>query len=348
MAGVTTPATATQLSAGNAGRLSVDRASVGLDVGGTKVLGVLVDIDGRVLHTVRLATRRGCDGVVETAARAVERLVTVAGLPLASLTAVGMGVPGVVDPVTGAVEQAVNLGIDGSVALGSLLSTRLAGVPVRVDNDLNAAALGAAHLLAQESGRPAVVDLAFLALGTGVAAGLVLDGVVRREHTGTAGEIGHIPVVPGGLACPCGQRGCLEQYASGTALDIAWPGRTGRPAPAELFDAAAAGDVNALRIRGAFAGAVAAAVRLLVLTCDVERVMIGGGVSALGEPLLQVVRSALTAQAAGSPFLRSMNLADRVELAPAGVPVAAIGASLLGTEGPPDRGQSRWRSTVLV
>jgi len=322
-------------TAGNAERLCV-----GLDVGGTKVLGVLVDSDGRVLRTVRVPTQQGCEGVVETAALAVTRLVEVAGLPLSALTAVGMGVPGVVDPATGAVEQAVNLGIDGSVALGSLLSTRLAGLPVRADNDLNAAALGAAHLLGLRSGRPAAIDLAFLALGTGVAAGLVLDGVVRRGHRGAAGEIGHIPVVPGGLLCPCGQRGCLEQYASGSALDVLWPSPSGVPAPAELFAAAAAGDLDAIRIRGAFAGAVASAVRLLVLTCDVERVVIGGGVSALGAPLLQTVRAALTDQASGSPFLRSMNLVRRVELAPSGVPVAALGASLLGAEGPPRRSQS--------
>jgi len=330
-------------TAGNAERLRV-----GLDVGGTKVLGVMVDGDGRVLHSVRVPTRQGCEGVVEAAALAVTRLVDVAGLPLSAVSAVGMGIPGVVDPATGAVEQAVNLGIDGSVALGSLLSTRLAGLPVRADNDLNAAALGAAHLLGQQSGGRAVIDLAFLALGTGVAAGLVLDGVLRRGHRGAAGEIGHIPVVPGGLLCPCGQRGCLEQYASGSALDALWPSPSGVPAPAQLFDAAAAGDPDAIRIRGVFAGAVASAVRLLVLTCDVERVVIGGGVSALGAPLLETVRAALTDQASGSPFLRSMNLVSRVGLAPCGVPVAAIGASLLAADGPPRRSQSRTRSTVLA
>ena len=77
-------------TAGNAERLCV-----GLDVGGTKVLGVLVDSDGRVLHRVRVPTQKGCEGVVETAALAVTRLVEVAGLPLSALTAVGMGVPGV-------------------------------------------------------------------------------------------------------------------------------------------------------------------------------------------------------------------------------------------------------------
>ncbi len=181
---------------------------------------------------------------------------------------------------------------------------------------------------------PTGADLAYLALGTGVAAGLVLDGMVRRGASGAAGEIGHIPLVPDGLACPCGQRGCLEQYASGSALDAAWPSRTGRPSPVELFEAAAEGDPAALRLRDAFIGAVASAVRILVLTCDVRQVVLGGGVSALGAPLLAAVRSALTEQAASSPFLRAMGLAERVVLAPADLPLAAVGAALLAADAP--------------
>jgi glucokinase len=306
----------------------------GLDIGGTKVLGILVDPDGLVLAQVRLPTVKGCDGVVATAATAVLMLLQETGLPITALGAVGMGVPGVVNPLNGRVEHAVNLGIGGSVALAPLLSARLGGVPVHADNDLNVAALGAAYLMRSESGsRAGHEDLAFLALGTGVAAGLVLDGVVRRGAKGAAGEIGHIPVVADGLACPCGQRGCLEQYASGAALGVAWPSTNGRPAPAELFDAAQAGDPDALRIRDTFAGAVAAAVRLLVLTCDVGRVVIGGGVSAVGAPLLEAVQAALRDQAADSSFLRSIDMAARVELAPSDMPVAAMGAALLGAAG---------------
>lgn len=167
-----------------------------------------------------------------------------------------------------------------------------------------------------------------------MAAGLVLDGLVRRGASGAAGEIGHIPIVPDGLACPCGQRGCLEQYASGAALDLAWPSRTGRPSPVELFEAAGRGDPEAVGLRDTFAAAVASAVRLLVLTCDVRQVVLGGGVSALGAPLLAAVRSALTKQAASSPFLRAMGLAERVVLAPADVPVAAVGAALLAADLP--------------
>ncbi len=316
------------LDDGTAGALSL-----GLDIGGTKVHGVLLDLAGGrpvVRSAVRRPTAHGVEGVVATAAAVAEDLLAQAGLRVDQVGPIGVGVPGVVDPATEVVSHAVNLGIEGSAPLGALLGARL-GTRVRLDNDLNVAALGASRWL--DDGEPRA-DLAYLALGTGLAAGLVFDGVVRRGVSGAAGEIGHIPLVPDGPACPCGQRGCLEQYASGAALDAAWPSRTGRPAPVELFAAAAAGDADAVRVRDTFASAVAAAVRLLVLTCDVRHVVLGGGVSALGAPLLDAVRAALVDQAAGSPFLRSLALAERVLLAPADVPVAAIGAALLARSEP--------------
>lgn len=327
--------------------MAIDQAagamSLGLDIGGTKVHGVLVDLAGdrpQVRFSARRPTAHGLDGVVTSAAAVVGELLAQARLGIDELGVIGVGVPGVVDPVTEEVSHAVNLGIEGSVPLAALLAARL-GVQVRLDNDLNVSALGAARGPLALGGSPlpdgadlAPADLAYLALGTGVAAGLVLDGMVRRGASGAAGEIGHIPLVPDGLACPCGQRGCLEQYASGSALDAAWPSRTGRPSPVELFEAAAEGDPAALRLRDAFIGAVASAVRILVLTCDVRQVVLGGGVSALGAPLLAAVRSALTEQAASSPFLRAMGLAERVVLAPADLPLAAVGAALLAADAP--------------
>jgi glucokinase len=209
------------------------------------------------------------------------------------------------------------------VALAPLLAARLGGVPVVVENDLNVAALGAARVLGLSG------DLAFLALGTGVAAGLLLGGELRRGQRGGAGEIGHIPVDPAGPRCPCGQRGCLELYASGAAIDAVWPNPNGRPTAVDLFDAAAAADGTAVRIRDRFADAVAAAVRLLVLTCDVEHVVLGGGVAEVGPPLLEAVAGSLRRQAAGSAFLRSLGIAERLQLVPEEVPVAPIGAALL-------------------
>nr|WP_029289566.1 ROK family protein [Cellulomonas sp. HZM] len=303
--------------------------SIGLDVGGTKVLGVALDPSGVVEHQVRSATVRGIEGVVGGIVDAVHELTASVGVAVEDLAGIGIGLPGVVDPVDGSVEHAVNLGIEGRAQLGGLVSAALgtdaALVPVRVENDLNAAALGAAHVAGGE-----VADLAFLALGTGVAAGLVLDGRLRRGPSGVAGEVGHLTLVVDGLPCKCGQLGCIEQYASGSAIDAAWPGPHERPAPLELFDAAAAGDARAIEVRDQFAWAVASAVRILVLTCDVERVVIGGGVSGVGEPLLDAVRRELRREAEASPFLASARIADRVTLAPAGAPVGAVGAALAG------------------
>ncbi|AEE45485.1 ROK family protein [Cellulomonas fimi] len=306
-----------------------DGWSVGLDIGGSKVLGVALDASGAVRHQVRAVTVRGIEGVVQGAAGAVRALAAQAGVPVASLAGVGLGLPGVVDVAAGSVEHAVNLGIERRVALAALVSEGLGGVPVRLENDLNAAVVGAARFV-EPHADDAHHDLAFLALGTGLAAGLLLDGRLRRGSQGAAGEIGHLTFVPDGLPCKCGQLGCLEQYASGSALDAAWPSRTGAPAPAEVFAAADAGDPAAVALRDQFSSAVAAAVRVLVLTCDVRHVVVGGGVSAVGAPLLDAVRGVLDRAARTSAFLESMRLADRVTLAPAGVPVGAVGAALVG------------------
>jgi glucokinase len=287
------------------------RLAAGLDIGGTKVLGVLLGPDDVVVHRTRIPTSPGVDGVVTSAAKAVRALTDAAGTTPAALDGVGLGLPGIVDPRAGTVAHAVNLGIGDDVApVAALLAAELDAARVVVDNDLNAAAAGAAHVLGHRA------DVAFLALGTGVAAGFLLDGRQRRGWLGAAGEIGHLPLDPAGPPCPCGQRGCLELYASGASLDARWPTSDGVPAPA------------ALALRADFARAVAAAVRILVLTTDVERVVIGGGVREVGDELLRAVVGALDTQAAGSGFLASMRLAERVELAPRGVPVAAIGAAL--------------------
>lgn len=303
---------------------------VGLDIGGTKTLGVLLGPDDTVLGSVRLPTTLGVDGVLATAARAVRALIEDHATWPGALVGVGVGIPGVVDPEAGTVAHAVHLGLpEGLTPLAKLLSVALDGVPVQVENDLNAAALGAAHAV-RDPGAPAYpADLAFLALGTGLAAGFVLDGRLRRGTFGAAGEIGHLPFVADGPVCACGQRGCLELYASGAALDARWPSPGDIPPPAALFAAAAARDPAAVAVRDDFVRAVATAVRIIVLTTDVGYVVLGGGVSELGAPLRDAVVEALDEQASGSAFLSSMRIGERIRLTPPGVPVAAIGAALL-------------------
>lgn len=312
--------------------MSATGRTVGVDVGGSKVLGVLLDEDLTVLHSVRLATVHGPDGVVGSVVAAVERLCTAGGVLPASLLGVGVGVPGLVDPRTGTVGHAVNLGLHEDLGLAVALADRLGVATVQVENDLTVAALGAARVLG--AGRPADAgspDLAYLALGTGVAAGLLLDGQVRRGYAGAAGEIGHLPYRPDGELCACGQRGCLELYASGAALRRRWAaagGLAGGSAFAHVFAAAAAGTGPATVLLEEFADAVATAVRHLVLVCDVEHVVLGGGVAEVGGQLVDVVRLALARQAAGSAFLRRLAIADRLVLLPPGASVAPVGAAL--------------------
>lgn len=304
-----------------AGTLLDTELRVGLDLGGSKVLGVLLEGDN-ARRVLRAPTDLGPEGVVASAAGVVRGLCDAAGIAPARLAGVGMALPGIVDPVTGTVSHAVNLRIHlTDVPVGALLSEQLGGVPVTVENDLNAAALGAAQTLGHS-------DMAFLALGTGLAAGMLLDGRLRRGHAGAAGEVGHLPYRPGGLACACGQQGCLEMYASGSALDAAWPSRTGAASPVEVFDAAERGEPDAVAIRDTFADAVATAVRFLVMTVDVGHVVLGGGVANLGDRLVRHVREALVTQLVGSSLLTALEIPERVELTPAGVPVGAIGAAL--------------------
>ncbi len=298
---------------------------VGVDVGGTKTDAVVIDETGAVLHQVRVSTGFGPAAVIETTAGVVSALASALRVPVGAFQSVGVGVPGAVDSTSGRVSHAVNLGVD-ELELGEELA-RVLGVRVRVENDVNAAALGAFHLLAM----PPESSMAYLNLGTGLAAGLVLNGRLWRGARGTAGEIGHIPVDPDGPLCQCGQRGCLEMVASGSAVSRQWPSAAASPVQA-LFEAAEAGELLAIDVRQRFLANVASAVRVLVLGVDVESVVIGGGISSLGEPLLTGVRAALDGWSASSPFLASLRLSERARLVPAGASVSAIGAALGGTD----------------
>jgi len=310
--------------------MSVGGARVGLDIGATKILGVVVAGDGTVLAQARERTVAGPDGVLASAGTVLERLAEQIEGPLP--TTVGVGVPGIVDRARGAVKHAVNLGLGGDwfplaerVGVRADALRRSGASEVTLENDLNAATWGA-HVLSGAD------DLAYVSLGTGLAAGFVLDGVLRRGAHGAAGEIGHVPVDPAGELCSCGQKGCLELVASGSAASAAWPASDVPPAQA-LFAAAAAGDPAAVAARDRFVDGVADAIRMLGLTVDPRTIILGGGVANLGAPLLDGVVAALRAQAVTSPFLSSLDLASRLTLVHQGVPVGALGAAMIGDAG---------------
>jgi len=296
---------------------------IGLDIGGTKTDAVAIGEDGRVAQTLRLPTGFGAEVVLNTAVAAVEQLAHATSTAIADVTSIGIGIPGAVDADTGRVRHAVNLGL-ADLELGGLLRDRL-GHEVRVENDVNAAALGAFHLQGLGSGQ----SMAYLNLGTGLAAGLVLGGELWRGVSGVAGEIGHIPVDPAGPVCPCGQRGCLELYASGSAVARQWPSEDPLPVRA-LFAAAASGDASAAAVRDRLLQGVAEATRMLVLTVDVDDVVIGGGISRLGAELLDGVRAVIAGWADASPFVASLRLGERLRLLPPDFPAAAVGAAFVG------------------
>jgi glucokinase len=298
---------------------------VGLDVGGTKTDAVAVDAAGRIAGRVRIPTGWGPDAVARTVLDAVRALGTEPGVTLADVRSVGIGIPGQIEPGSDRVMHAVNLGVE-RLDLVAAVAPHL-GVPVHLENDVKAAAFGAYALQAGSGGVPA--SMGYLNLGTGIAAGIVSDGVLWRGARGAAGEIGHISVDPQGPTCRCGQRGCIEALAGGGAIAERWARSAAFPVR-DVFDAADAGDASARQLRAGLARGVAAGVRVLVLTADVDIVVLGGGVTGLGERLMADVAAELSASAEASTFMRSLRLSERVELLPPGSAAAALGAALVG------------------
>jgi glucokinase len=307
----------------------------GVDVGGTKVLGVLVDPDcpAVVLHEARVPTPDGRVAVLDAMADVVRQL---GGGPSGEVGAVGVGIAGLVDR-SGVLRIGPNLpGLRG-VRVGDELHRRL-GLPIRVDNDATCAAWGE-HLAGAARGAG---DAVCITLGTGIGAGIVADDELVRGAHGFGGEAGHMIVDPRGPLCPCGRRGCWERFASGNGL-----GRLGREAAeAGRFDrgielaggvaesvrgehvtqAAAEGDEGALAVIHTFAGWVALGIGNLVTVLDCSLVVVGGGLVEAGDLLLDPVRQAFPSQ-----VMAPEERADvRIVAAELGERAGAIGAALLG------------------
>lgn len=307
---------------------------LGVDIGGSKTAAVVLGADGELLASATAPSGRGAADVVAQATHIARLAMAEVGGPTA-ITSAGACIPGLVDPVAGTVRHAVNLDVehlDLAVDLGAAL-----GLDVTVENDVKAAALGAHHLGGDRADR----TLAYLNLGTGLAAAVVHAGEVVRGVDGVAGEIGHLPF-GGDVLCACGQTGCLETMASGSALLRMWP--DAETQSFDLLGAASRGDGAAVLAAEALCGGVAIAVQVLVLASGAQSVVVSGGLTALGDPLLEAIRAALRVRAAESPFLASLALAERVSFLPAGVPVAAIGAARLVRPAPADLGGAAWRS----
>jgi glucokinase len=189
--------------------------AIGVDLGGTNLRIAAVDSTGKVLEKITLGTEvtRGRDRVIYEMCRAIQELVTKFRSSAGHLSGIGIGIPGIIEMQTGMLRQSPNLPGWEDYPVRQEIEQRL-GTRVVLENDANAAALGEKWLGAAAT----VDDMCMVTLGTGVGGGMVLQGRIWHGMTGMAGELGHITADPNGPACGCGNRGCLEQYASATAV----------------------------------------------------------------------------------------------------------------------------------
>ena len=271
---------------------------MGVDVGGTTVKAALLDSDGRDYGRCEQPTPRdeGPDTVVATMIDTVVELrnhVPDAG----RLRAVGLVVPGVVDAQHGIAVYATNIGWR-DLPIRQIVSEAV-GLPVILDHDVRAAGLAELELGA---GRGAH-EMLFVALGTGIAAAVITRGQLATGATGMAGELGHLPVVPDGEWCACGQRGCTETYASASAVSRRYSAVSGsRNVPAQdVISRAAAGDPLADQVFTEAISALGHALVSYVLLMDPELIIIGGGMAAAGAALLDPLTREVQAGLAWRP-----------------------------------------------
>jgi glucokinase len=329
-----------------------DQVTLGIDVGGTKVLGLAVDRDGNILSEaretspVRASGEDGADAqerAIEVLAAVAEQLRADIGTEVAS---VGVGAPGLVDN-TGVLRFAPNLPIATGLDIAARLSQRLRGMQVVVDNDATCATV-AEWAYGAASGAD---DAVLVTLGTGIGGGIVAGGRVVRGASGFAGEIGHMVVDPTGPVCTCGKRGCWERFASGSGLgrlarDAAHAGRLkevvnlagGDPESVRgehVTRAARAGDADALAVLGELGWWLALGLSNLALALDPAVFVYGGGLLETVSLVLEGVRADFDELLVG----RHHRPPVRIVPAVLGERAGAIGAALVARAGDRYRAQ---------
>ena len=276
--------------------------TIGIDVGGTKILGGVVDEEGNVITTARKDTpRQGGVALTQTIADVAKELLT-----QYTVTSVGVSAAGFVSSDRKTMLATPNIADWNGVDLDNQL-TQLIGLPVVIENDANAAAWGEAKFGAGQNQD----HMMMLTVGTGIGGGIVVNGALYRGAFGIAAEFGHLRVVPEGHLCGCGARGCFEQYASGNALlrhareainaspevarnllsrgDGTVAGLTGQA----ITEAAREGDAVALAAFNTTGQWLGAGIASLSVLLDPACVVIGGGVIDAGEILLKPTRESL-------------------------------------------------------
>jgi glucokinase len=305
--------------------------TIGVDVGGTKIAAGVVDTEGRILQQLRVSTPAAT-------AVSVEQGIVEAVLRLKAeyeIGAVGVAVPGFVDQSRSVLRFTPNLPMRNR-PLREIL-TPLLGVETVIENDANAAAWGEF----QFGGGKDVEDMVLITVGTGLGGGIIENGVLRRGAFGSAAEIGHLRMVPGGHLCGCGNHGCWEQYTSGRALvrearllahtrpmdaarllELA-DGNPDRIDGAMISRAANEGDPSALALVAEVGRWLGEGIADVACVLDPAVAVVGGGVSELGELLLKPAREAFTAGLSAAAYRPHL----AIETATLGNDAGLIGAA---------------------
>lgn len=308
--------------------------SIGVDIGGTKVRGALVDDHGKIV----LKIERRTDS--ETGADEVPKLIAELLRESTEVLAIGVAVAGFIEQPSGRIAFAPNLAFHHPDLKGLIAQT--SGLPILVENDANAAAW-AEHKFGAGVG---IDDMLMVTVGTGIGGGIVAGGRLYRGSRGFAAEFGHMPISIGGPQCACGNEGCLEAWASGTALGrMAQERSVGRDSSevlklaggdpekitgAMVGRAADTADPYALELLGELGARLGVGLAGLAKAFDPKLIVVGGGVSEEGEALLGPAREELARRFAGQvppPTLVSAALGND-----AGVVGAAHLAQTLQTE----------------
>ncbi len=270
---------------------------VALDLGGTNLRAASIDHDGTLDHRTKIRTPKSDDphAVAGALAEAFDACAKVSRQHNAEVRAFAVAVPGAIDSKDGGrILRMPNIKALQNFQLSTYLEERT-GVPVILENDANAASMGEVWQGAARGKQTAIC----LTLGTGVGGGLVLDGKLWRGAYESGGELGHIIVEPEGAQCPCGNRGCLEPYASATAmrrLYIEASGASLKDAPEEInahvvYERAQAGDEHALQTFQTVGKYLGIGITSLVNAIDPEIVVIGGGAAAGWDMFIEPLRA---------------------------------------------------------
>ncbi len=283
----------------------------GVDIGGTGVKSGIVDENGKIVikSSIKTGRERSYEAVIADIAEQLKKLAVDAGIDINEITGIGIGCPGAIDSALGIVDYSCNLAWENAEIVKEL--NKHIPLPAKVSNDANVAALGETKFGAGKS----YSDTVFVTLGTGVGGGVIIGNKLFEGYRSKGAELGHMVIVKDGEPCACGRRGCLESYASATALirdtkramekdknsamwdfvggDIdAVDGRTS-------FECAKKGDASAMEVVKNYVEYLGEGISNFINIFRPQAVILGGGVCAQGEYLLKPLRAYIKANTYG-------------------------------------------------